>query len=300
MSRERERAIAKLAGRQRGLVTRGQLLDLGLTRAAIDHRLKSARLHPLHRGVYRLGHARMLEGAPELGAVLACGRNAVASHRSAGWLWRLLPRPPEEVEVTVIARDCRSRPGLRVHTLAALDRRDVRRLGDIPVTAAARTILDLAAVVPSRALELAIAEAEARRLVRRTDLLAVLARYPRRPGGAGLRALIQADVGPALTRSEAEERFLALVRSADLPTPEVNARLGRHEVDFLWRDERLVVEIDGFAFHGSRRAFERDRLRDAGHVAAGYRVIRITWRQLVASPEAVVARVAAALAADRR
>lgn len=298
MSREREREIAKLAERQRGLVTRAQLLDLGLTRAAIDHRMKSARLHALYRGVYTVGHGQPAEGARELGAVLACGPRAAASHRSAAWLWRLQSRPPEDAEVSVVGRDCRSRPGLRVHTLAALDRRDLRRLGGIPITSPARTILDLAAVVQGRKLEQAVAEAQARRLISRSEVLSLIARVGPRPGVKPLRSLLDAETSPVLTRSEAEERFLALLRSADLPAPEVNAQLlGRYEVDFVWRDRRLVVEIDGFAYHGSRAAFERDRVRDADLVAAGFRVIRITWRQLLAAPASVVARVAAALAA---
>lgn len=176
MSREREREIAKLAERQRGLVTRAQLLDLGLTRVAIDHRMKSARLHALYRGVYTVGHGQPAEGARELGAVLACGPRAAASHRSAAWLWRLQSRPPEDAEVSVVGRDCRSRPGLRVHTLAALDRRDLRRLGGIPITSPARTILDLAAVVQGRKLEQAVAEAQARRLISRSEVLSLIAR----------------------------------------------------------------------------------------------------------------------------
>jgi very-short-patch-repair endonuclease len=182
-----------------------------------------------------------------------------------------------------------------VHRLAALDRRDIRKLGGIPVTSAARTILDLAAVVSPRDLERALAEAQARRLVRRADLLSLLARRSGRPGAAALRSLIEGDA-PALTRSEAEERFLALIRAAELPAPEVNARVGRYEVDFLWRERALVVEVDGYRFHSSRASFERDRRRDADLTTRGLRVIRITWRRIVREPEALVARVATALA----
>jgi very-short-patch-repair endonuclease len=103
-----------------------------------------------------------------------------------------------------------------------------------------------------------------------------------------------------MTRSEAERRLLALVRAARLPQPETNVRLGRYEVDMLWRRQRLVVEVDGFAYHGSRRAFERDRRRDADLTQAGYRVVRFTWRQITQEPEAVVARLAALIAAARR
>jgi very-short-patch-repair endonuclease len=299
-SARRERAIAELAGRQRGVVTRAQLLRIGLTAGAIDHRLASARLHAIYRGVYLVGHAVPVEGARELAAVLACGRGAVLSHRSAASLWRLVPNAATTIDITVVGRKCASRRGIRVHCVAALGRRDVRKLGGIPVTAPARTILDLAAVVPPRELVRAVAEADTRRLAPRAQLLSLLARAGARPGVGVLRSLLDRDAKPALTRSEAEERLLALIRSAELPEPELNVRIGRHEVDFLWRDRGLVVEVDGFRYHSSRDAFERDRLRDAELGPQGFTVMRITWRQIVGSPEAVVARIAMALGAGER
>jgi very-short-patch-repair endonuclease len=291
-----EPAIARLAGRQRGLVTRDQLREIGLTRDAIDNRVKSSYLHPVHHGVYAVGHTHLAHGARELAAVLACGPGAVLSHRSAASLWRLLPSTEDDPEVTVPGRDCRRR-GIHIHLVAALDPPDVRTLGGIPVTTPARTILDLAAVVSPRELEQALAEAYARRLARRSELVALLARLPRRPGFAALRALVERDAGPAVTRSEAEERLLGLIRAAELPAPEVNVRIGRHEVDFLWREQGLIVEVDGFRYHSSRAAFERDRLRDAELGSQGFRVMRVTWRQIVDHPEALVARLGAALAA---
>jgi very-short-patch-repair endonuclease len=295
VNKPREQRIAELAARQRGLVTRKQLLEIGLTPEAIDHWLRSARLHPLYRGVYLLGHAGVTEGARELGAVFACGSGAVVSHRSAAWLWRLLPAAKGDVEVTVAGRDCRSRPGIRVHRIRHLDRRETRKLGGIPITSPARTILDLAAVVRRRELERAMAEAYARPLARRSELTSLLARRSSRPGTRALRALLD-DGTPALTRSEAEERLLALIRSAELPAPETNIRIGRHEVDLVWRDQRLIVEVDGFRFHSSRSAFERDRRRDAELGTLGFRVMRVTWRQIVDEPEALIARLATALA----
>jgi very-short-patch-repair endonuclease len=294
VNKPRDRRIAALAARQRGLLTRKQLLEIGLTPEAIDHWLRSARLHRLYRGVYLLGHAGVTEGARELGAVLACGTGAVVSHRSAAGLWRLLAATGD-VEVTVAGRDCRSRPGIRVHRVSALDPRDIRKLGGTPITSPARTILDLAAVVRPRELEQALAEAYARRLARRSELVSLLARRLSRPGTRALRALLD-DGTPALTRSQAEERLLALIRAAELPAPETNIRIRRHEVDFLWREQRLVVEVDGFAFHSSRSAFERDRRRDAELGTLGFRVMRVTWRQIVNGPEALIARLAKALA----
>jgi very-short-patch-repair endonuclease len=203
------------------------------------------------------------------------------------------------MHVTVQGRDPGRKPGVRVHQVRALARREIRVLNQIPVTAPARTLLDLAAELAARDLEQCIAEAYARRLARESDLRAVLRLQARHRGAAALRAWVGSDVAPALTRSEAEERLLDLIRKAGLPAPEVNVRIGPHEVDFLWRAERLVVEVDGFQFHSSRASFERDRLRDAELQAQGFRVIRVTWRQLVDQPEGLLARIAQALALVR-
>jgi very-short-patch-repair endonuclease len=132
-------------------------------------------------------------------------------------------------------------------------------------------------------------------LARRSEFVSLLARRSSRPGTHALRALLD-DGTPALTRSQAEERLLALIRAAELPAPETNIRIDRHEVDFLWREQRLIVEVDGFRFHSSRSAFERDRQRDTELSSQGFRVIRITWRQIVDRPEALIARLAKALA----
>jgi very-short-patch-repair endonuclease len=177
-----------------------------------------------------------------------------------------------------------------------LQREERTNLSGIPVTSPSRTLLDLASVAPSRELEQAIAEAERRHLASRTKLAALLARYPRRPGTRALRALVEVDQRPALTRSQAEERLLRLIRLARLPAPDVNARVGRYEVDFLWREAGLVVEVDGFAFHSDRAAFEADRRRDAELAARGLTVIRVTWRQIVEEREAVLVSLGQALA----
>lgn len=183
--------------------------------------------------------------------------------------------------------------------MARLDPCDVTAREGIPITTPARTLLDLAATVERRELERALAEAEVRRLVSPQQLADLLAVASGRRGATALKALLRNQGGPSLTRSEAEERVLALVRAARLPMPQTNTRIGRHEVDLYWRDERLALEVDGYAFHSSRTAFERDRLRDAELQAAGLRVMRVTWRQIVDAPEAVVARLAQALAQSR-
>jgi very-short-patch-repair endonuclease len=198
--------------------------------------------------------------------------------------------------VTVAGRDPGRKRNIRIYRVADLDARDVQIVAGVPVTSPARTLVDLAAVLPTVQLECAVAEALAQQLVRERDLLEHIQRARGRRGIAALRQLLSLERGPALTRSEAERRLLRLVRAAALPEPEANVRIHRMEVDFLWRRQRVVVEVDGFRYHSNGRAFERDRERDATLVASGYVVLRVTWRQLVRNPETVIARVAAALA----
>jgi very-short-patch-repair endonuclease len=230
--------------------------------------------------------------------VLACGQGAIVSHRSAAALWCLSGSDSGDVDITVCGRCCRSRPGIRIHRVLRLDARDVRTLHGIPLTAPARTLIDYAESARGSQLENAVEDALRRRLVRRRELLDLLERYPGRPGAPALRSVLELDGGPALTRSEAEARLLSLVRAARLPIPEANVAVGRYEVDFLWRAERVIVEVDGYAFHSSRAAFERDRRRSADLQAAGFHVLRLTWRQIVEEREALVAQIAFALTAS--
>jgi very-short-patch-repair endonuclease len=284
-----------LLRRQHSVITRPQLLALGFTSRVIERRLEAGRLVPLHQGVYLAG-AVASPLAHDMAAVLACAPASYSSHSSASHIWSLTPHmpKPERPEVTVVGRDPR-RPGVRVHRVQALPRTDTTTHKQIPITTPARTLLDLAPTLEPRQLEQALAEALRRRLVRPPTLHSLLARHPGRPGVPALRRLLDSGE-PAHSRSELEERFLALLRDADLPAPEVNAQVGPYEIDFLWRDQRLALETDGWDFHSDRTAFEQDRRRDAELVARGYRVIRVTWRQLAEEPIAVVARLAAALA----
>lgn len=290
-----DRALVELARTQHGVVAARQLLVLGLGRRGIEHRISEGRLRPIHRGVYLAG-AVPAALSYEMAAVLAAGEDAVLSHHAAAALWGLTSSRPPILDVTVPGSARRTRPGLRVHRARRLDDRDVTTRHGIPVTTAARTLLDIAASMPERDLARAAEQAEVLRLADRRSLERLVTRSPGHRGVAALRAYLGRGETPQLTRSEAEQRMRDLIRAARLPTPRTNVRVGRHEVDLLWATERLVVEVDGFAFHNTRAAFERDRARDAELQAAGYRVIRVTWRQLVDEPEAVIARIAATLA----
>ena len=294
----RERAMAVMAGRQCGVVSSRQLHEAGFTDSAIKTRLRAGRLHRVHRGVYLVGHTAAPAHAMEMAGVLACGPGAVVSHRSSARLWSLpsLEAWRTPVEVSVPGRDPGRRAGIRVYRVHSIAARDVRRIGAVPVTSPARTLLDLAAVLPMEALERAVAEARGLGLVRGAELADQLKRNRGRRGSRSLRRLLEIERGQGLTRSEAERRFVALMRDAALPPPRANVWIDRMQVDFLWRAERVIVEVDGYAYHSGTRAFEKDRQRDATLTAKGYTVVRVTWRQLTEGAAGVVARIAAALA----
>jgi very-short-patch-repair endonuclease len=218
------------------------------------------RLTALHRGVYRVGPI----AAPwqrEMAAVLATG--GLLSHHSAAAVWGI--RPPRPGDVHIIATG-RSRQGIRVHRSASLK---AAVKDGLPLTTPARTLHDLSPLLPTSDYDRAYEEAQVQGLM------------PKRPGDE-----------PRFTRSEAERRLLALVRAAKLPTPLTNTRVAGWEVDAYWPRHNLVVEVDGFAFHGNRAAFERDRRKDAALTAAGCRVVRITWRRLVRESHEIVALLA--------
>jgi very-short-patch-repair endonuclease/predicted transcriptional regulator of viral defense system len=293
--RRLDEKIARLAARQHGVVTRQQLLAMGLGRGGVRARTDRGLLHVIHAGVYLVGHTGRAPLAAEMAAVLACGKGAAISHRSAAPFWTLAHRfAIEHVEVTVPGFRLPKRAGIRAYGVRELPLEDVRVVEQIRVTNPARTILDIGRFLGVDQLEHVVADAERRGLVRRRDLIEQVERNRGRPGVTKLRAVISEGT-PAFTRSRAERRLLTLLRRSSLPSPITNARVGRHEVDFLWPHERVIVEVDGFQWHSDRAAFERDRVRDAELQALGYRVIRVTWRQLAREPRAVIARIAATL-----
>lgn len=287
--------MAVVASRQYGLITRAQLLACGLSDTAIATRVRQYWLHRLHRGVYAVGHTAPTQLQREMAAVLAAGDGAVLSHHSAAYLWRIADEPWGPAHVTLAGGGCR-KPGIDARVSRRLSAADRTIRWGIPVTTPPRTVIDLADRLDDQALEQMLAEARVMKLVTDGQLRQALSRLRGRRGAGRITRLLARAHGPALTRSEAERRFLALIRAAQLPEPRANALVGGLEVDFYWPVDRLVVEIDGFAFHSGRRGFERDRERDAVLAASGLRVIRITRRQLSDEPETVIARLAAALA----
>jgi very-short-patch-repair endonuclease len=293
-----QKAVAWLAQRQLSVATFRQLDDAGLGRKGIERRAANGSLHRRFRGVYLIGSPVPLPGAAELAAVLACGSGSLISHRSAAVLWGLCD-PMGPVHVTVVREHRRSREAIRVTQVAKLDPRDCSMVRGIPVTAPARTVIDFAAEAEDDELEAAISEARALKLIADGDLEAAIERAGPRRGVPRLRRLLRAENDNGYTRSKAERLMRRLARQAGLPQPLCNRPLHGYNVDFLWPVQRLVVEVDGYQFHGHRSAFERDRKKDQVLVAAGYRVIRVTWQQLQHEPIRVAAAIAAALAAGR-
>ena len=287
-----DHVIARIAGRQRGVVGWQQLLAAGVGPGAIAHRIARGRLHRVFRGVYLVGHVIAPELAVETAALLVTPPGTVLSHLSAAGVSQMAPLP-RVVDVTVLQGRPASRAGLRVHTARALDPRDVSLTRGLPVTTPARTLVDLAGSLSRDGLERVYEQAQIQRLVRPADVIAVLDRTPGRRGADALRAL--ADELPTLTRSKGERRLLRALAAAGVARPQTNVVVCGHEVDLLWRRPRVVVEFDGFATHHTRAAFERDRRHDAELQAAGHRVIRVTWRWLRDDPDAVAARIAAVI-----
>ena len=288
------RLALAVAARQHGAVSLAQLLQAGLGRHRVAHLVRKGWLRRRHYGVYLVGPLET-QRTHAMAAVLAYAPTGVLSHHSPAVLWGICPAPFSGIHVTVVSHSgVHGRKGVQAHRCLSLDPADIMGRDGIPVTAPARTLLDLATQVTPRDLARAAEEAQVLRLVTESSLNEQFRRYPKHRGIAAMRKAIKPE--PALTRSEAERAFLELIRRARLPQPEVNAKVGRYEVDFYWPEHDLIVEIDGYAFHSSRAAFERDRRRDAELGAQGRRVMRVTWRRLVDESEALVANLALATA----
>jgi very-short-patch-repair endonuclease len=289
--------LAELASRQHGVVARWQLVTAGVGRGAIDDRI-GRRLHPIHRGVYAVGYPVSGIKSRWMAAVLAAGPDAVLGHRSAAQLWGLMSRSSHRSDVTRPTY-FRSHPLICSHRSLLPD--DERTVVDgIPVTTVPRTVLDLAAVGSRRQVERALNEAEVRQLTDRLSIPDLLARYPGRRGTVVLRKLLaEGAEASGVTRNDFEELFVPLLDSHGLPRPRFNADFavaGRFVcVDCLWQRERLIVELDGRAAHGTREAFEADRERDRLLMVDGWRVMRVTWRQLHSQPASIASDLRKAL-----
>jgi very-short-patch-repair endonuclease len=258
-----------------GAIAAEELHRAGLSREAIRARVRRGRLVRAFYGVYVVGDPKLMPLALESAALLSRGEDAVLSHRSAAAVWGLAQPDPQVIDVTLIGAHRREREGVQLHRVKSLtDTTGTSELAD------------------------AFGEARANRLITDAKLSAALKRTPRNhPGAAIVRRML--EEGGTYDRSRAETLMRKLCRQAGLPQPLTNIMLNGHLVDFYWPDQRLIVEVDGYGTHGNRLAFENDRRRDQTRVAAGYVVIRVTWRQLQHEAIAITARIAQALAHRR-
>lgn len=238
--RSLDRLLAELAERQHGVAARWQLLRLGFTRDEVDYRVKTGRLYVIHRGVYAVGHRRLTVDGRRMAAVLACGADAVLSARDAAAAYLIRQCNRRVFEVTV-PRKQRPRPGIQLH-FAHLPDDEVTTLRGIPITTVTRTLLDLAAVCTRREVEMALKEAEVRRLWGPLSLPQLTERYPGHRGTATIRAILQdLAAGEQITKEQIAALFLSLVDGAGLPRPRLNVwvRVGDrwYECDCVWFEE---------------------------------------------------------------
>jgi very-short-patch-repair endonuclease len=267
-----DRRIARVAARQHGVVTVAQIRRAGLDKYAVRNRVKAGRLFALYRGVYAVGYQGTSQETRWMAAVLAYGDQAALSHGSAAALWRFLPSPAGPVDVVTSNRNGPAmRHGIRLHRFTSLSPGEITRRCGIPVTTPARTIADLAGTVP---------QWQWRRAVRQAEI-----------SGFALGSGFVTD----RTRSDVERGFLRFCRRHEIPLPEVNVRVGRWTVDFLWPHQRLAVETDSYRYHRGTVAFEDDHARDLDLRRHGFKVRRFTDLQVREESARVVADLREAL-----
>jgi predicted transcriptional regulator of viral defense system len=287
--RVRSAEVWKLADTQHGVVSRSQLADLGMSPAAIRHRLARGRLHRLMPGIYVVGRPKVEDRGRWMAAVLACGPGALLSHRSAAALAGICKPWPGPVEIVVPASVVRRPPGIKVYRrrmVADLEPLRPRLVDDIPVTAPAVTLVDLATCLGTGQLEAAVNEADHRNLIDPEALRAAIDLLSRRPGARRLRTLLD-TASHALTTTALERYFLPLAHKAGLPLPQTQAPLGGHRVDFYWPELGLIVETDSLRYHRTPFKQAADKRRDNKHAGSGLTTLRFTHWQVQHEPDYV-------------
>lgn len=283
------RAVRALVRRQHGVIARTQLLGLGVSRRAIEHRIKRGRLHRVRRGVYAVGRRELTRDGRWVAAILSVGRGAVLSHESAAALWSIEDR--EGLITISLPSPKQSRSGgLRVHSVRIASA-DLRTRRGIPLTSPARTLIDLATTASRERLEHALNAADRSDLTDPERLRKELAEQAGLRGTPALRAILDERTF-VLTASGLERRFLPLASRAGLPRPETAVWIAGYEVDFHWPDLGLVVETDGLRYHRTPSQLERDSRRDQAHAAMGLRTLRFSHSQVRYDPESVVSALA--------
>jgi very-short-patch-repair endonuclease len=280
------REVLAIAGRQHGLVTRSQLLELGMHRRSIDHRLRTGRLHRIRSRVFAVGSPRIGQLGHWMAAVLACGPDGVLSHGSAGALYEIQGLTRGPVHVSVPAGRKPRQPGVVVHRRARLEPQDVAIYCGIPVTSIVLTFVDLAATCGRAEIETAVNEADKRDLIDPEALRDALSGYDGWPGVAALRRVLDRATF-TLTDSQLERLLLPIARRTGLPKPLTGVWVNGYKVDFYWPQLKLIVETDGLRYHRTPTQQTQDRRRDQAHTRAGFTVLRFTHAQAAYEPGSV-------------
>ncbi|HTR74080.1 MAG TPA: type IV toxin-antitoxin system AbiEi family antitoxin domain-containing protein [Solirubrobacterales bacterium] len=278
--------MGAVASRQQGLVTRGQLRQLGLSDNAVSKAIERGWLHPVFHGVHSVGHRHLTESTRLLAATLACGRGAVISHGTAAWLFGLVEAKPEAIDVIAPVEAGRKIDGIRRRFVPPPEDSEVWSRGGVPVTSPARTIVDYAGISSTAGIGEVIEQAAVLRLLD-VDAIDRVLDGPRRRGSGRLQRIIapwRRYRSGITIRSRMEAKLLPLLSEAALPIPETNVRVRvgakSYEFDFLWRGRRVVVETDGGRFHDNPAAGDRDSERNHALARAGYRIARFGWQEL--------------------
>jgi hypothetical protein len=287
-----------LAKRQHGLVTRGDLLRLGFSAKAIDHRISRGRLHPVMRGVYAVGWAEMTAPRRWKAALLACSPDAALSHRSAGALWGIAKERPGVIDLSVRRRCRHRRLGVHVRSRLSLRANEVVERRDIAVTSVVQTLVDLATELEDGPLERAVNEADKHGLIDAEALRIAVDDHAGEPGAPRLAALLGSPTF-RLSDDGLEVLFRPLAARAGIPVDRTKETVNGFEVDFFWPELRLVVETDGLRYHRTPSQQARDSLRDQTHTAAGYTRLRFTHHQVAHEAPRVEAVLRATVARIR-
>jgi predicted transcriptional regulator of viral defense system len=289
--------LADLAEEQYGVVSFRQLRELGFSKGHIYRAHEADRLRRVHRGVYAVGHSKLSPRGRCRAALLAFNDCAVLSHRSAAWLWGLFPSCREEVDVTLAGKSRRKR--IRVHRVMAISDRDIKTLERIRATSLPRTLLDIASSEPKRELERAVDRAKRRNLLDLGAIDELLQRRGRVPGASQLREALSLYRKPVFDRARSELLFVDALEKEGVTLPVLNMWVDEWEIDAYWESERFAVEVDGWETHGSREAFENDRLRQEEMKLVGIDSVRVSARRIAKEPEQVAKRIRALLAQRR-
>lgn len=274
-------ALAALASSQYGVVSVHQLYALGFSPYAIQRMIAAGRLHRLYRGVYAVGHRSLQPQGRLMAGALACGPDSVLSHQQAAWAWEFRRGWGGAIHVTAPGRSRKGHRGIKLHCVRALHPEDVARVENLPVTSVARTLFDLADVLTQQQLRRAFDEAERLGLLDAAAVRRVCERgRARRAVTLTRAALAEAHPHQPMTRSELEVAFVEFCRDCGVPPPSMNVWVGDQEVDAAWLDQGVIVELDRWEYHRTRRAFEDDRARSATLTVAGKKPIRVTERRL--------------------